>query len=103
MNKLIIIILLVTLVSCGSKNTVTLTKEEYSKLKGDTIKPIPTKTFKVDDSEYRILLGSDGHEYYSMCIGSGGYHVSNRHFHYPDCIKCKKQTEELYNLTENNK
>ena len=68
MNKLIIIVLLATLFGCGNKNTVTLSKEEYSKLKVDTIKPVPPKTFKVDNSEYSILTGSDGHEYYSMLI-----------------------------------
>ena len=102
MNKLIIIIVITILLGCGSKNTVTLSKEEYSKLKGDTIKPIPTKTFKVDNYEYPILTGSDGHEYYRMLIAIAGYECSNRHFHYPDCIKCKKQTEELYNLMKNN-
>lgn len=96
MNKLIIIILLVTLVSCGSKNTVTLTKEEYSKLKGDTFVPIKTFTFKhnvntdkklsVENFSWEIVLGQDNHEYITNDSYNGLVVI-----HYPDCIKCLKR------------
>lgn len=91
MNKLLTIILpFTTMISC-SDNNISISKEEYRKLKSDTTRSVYPKTFKVDEAEYNISLGSDGHEYYSMYIATGGYSGHERHFHYPDCVKCIKK------------
>ena len=93
MNKLIIIILLATLFGCGSKNTVTLTKEEYSKLKGGTSGLLYPKTVyiinnpRVAAESFDVYLGTDGHEY-QLHLES---HVNDQWIHYPDCIKCLKR------------
>jgi hypothetical protein len=92
MNKILTIILLfITMISCSNDNNITISKEEYRKLKGDTTRSGYPKTFKVDEEEYIIAVGSDGHEYYSMYINVTGYIAHKRYFHYPGCIKCIKK------------
>ena len=91
MNKILAIILLFTTMFSCSNDNITISKGEYWKLKGDTTRSIYLKTFKVDEEEYIISLGSDGHEYYSMYINVTGYISHKRYFHYPDCIKCIKK------------
>lgn len=90
--------LLLTLVffaCCDDGSKVEITREEYLKLKGDTLPPDYPKIFRVDQGEYKIYLGSDGHEYYKVYIR--GYHP----FHYPDCVKCLvKDSVRIYIQTE---
>lgn len=101
MNKLAIITLIIVnaLFSCGdNKNNVTITKEEYSKLKGDTINSGYPKPFSfkhdINNStkpswtycEWEIFLGQDTHEY----LTNNG--INNLVLiHYPDCQKCLKR------------
>lgn len=85
MKKLIFIIL-IGLFSCND-NSVTISKQEYNKLTGGKL----PKYFSVNSITYTVYTGSDGHEYYEMRVGTGGYSYGNRHFHYPDCEKCKKR------------
>lgn len=92
MNKILIItIILTTVISCS--DNVTLSKKEYQKLMGDTLKPKYPKPFKL----YReglelggngIVLGSDKHEYLIIDYGVRSQSVE----HYIDCEKCKKDT-----------
>lgn len=90
MKKLIPFFLI--LIGCGSNdNEVTITKEEYEKLTGDTIKPEypkPFKLFSEGNSGSRIVLGSDGHEYIEINWNYTSYNV----LHSPECIKCKGDT-----------
>ena len=90
MKKLIPFFLI--LIGCGSNNKeVTITKEEYKKLKGDTIKPEYPKPFKLlgkRRGESQIVLGSDGHEYIELNWSNNTYNV----LHSPECIKCKGDT-----------
>ena len=90
MKKLITILSVLFLFSCNE--SVTISKEEYDKLKGDTIKPEYPKLVRITEYErdikYEISLGSDGHEYMSNCI-SCNWKVL---IHHPDCKKCKKDT-----------
>lgn len=79
------------MISCSNDNNITISKEEYRKLKGDTTRSEYPKTFKVGGEEYIISVGNDGHEYYSMYINVIVWISSERYFHYPGCIKCIKK------------
>lgn len=84
-----IIILSLLLFSCN--DNVTISKEEYNKLKG-VVKPEYPKELIIGNSGYSktkflIELGSDGHEY----ANNEEYH-GYVCFHYVDCKKCKKDT-----------
>jgi hypothetical protein len=87
MKKLIPFFLI--LIGCGNDDVVTIPKEEYNRLKGDTIKPEYPKPFKLYGSKtinLRIVLGSDGHEYIEIDWYSQSYNV----LHSPECVKCKR-------------
>ena len=87
MKKLIPFILI--LIGCGNNNQIVISKEEYKKLKGDTIKPEYPKPFQLlseGNSKSRIVLGSDGHEYIELNWSNSSYNV----LHSPECIKCKR-------------
>lgn len=77
--------------NCESPDKVTITKEEYKQLKGDTSKPEYPKSFhfygRLADWRWEIILGQDSHEY----LTNNGYHAF-AFIHYPDCRKCKKDT-----------
>lgn len=77
---------LLLLVSCNEQ-TVTIPKSEYQRLTGDTI---PVRSFTVNTRRYEVNTGSDGHDYYYMQIGTGGYSSADRDFHYPSCKLCLK-------------
>lgn len=89
---LIIIIITITLASCDN-NKIELTQEQYKELIGDTIKPEYPKNFKFKsnwlNSNHRwyIELAEDNHEY----LRNEGHNTFIL-IHYPDCIKCKKDT-----------
>ncbi len=90
------IAIILTLISCGNDDSVvTIPKQEYQKLIGDTIQPIYPKPFKlydVDISAFRhgIVLGSDGHEY---LVTNNGQHSKNVE-HYIDCVKCIERSQD---------
>lgn len=89
MKKLIPFILI--LIGCGNNDQIVISKEEYKKLKGDTIKPEYPKPFKLlgkRRGESQIVLGSDGHEYIELNWSNNRYNV----LHSPECIKCKGDT-----------
>ena len=90
--KNILIILTLFLFSCN--DNVTISKEEYNKLKGNTAKPEYPKPFKFKEPsfsanwiKFAIIEGEDSHEY---LVNSGGN--SFAFIHYPDCKKCKRDT-----------
>ena len=86
MKKLIPFILI--LIGCGNNDQIVISKEEYKKLKGDTIKPEYPKPFKLYGgyrSKSQIVLGSDGHEYIESNWATSSHIV----LHSPECIKCK--------------
>jgi len=92
MKKLITILSVLFLFSCNE--SVTISKKEYNKLKGDTVKPEYSKHLIIgNDDENRnkflIQLGSDGHEY---AHNINTYFYAYVCFHYIDCKKCKKDT-----------
>lgn len=90
--KNILIILTLFLFSCN--DNVTISKEEYNKLKGDTVKPEYPKHLIIgylnkSRNEFLIELGSDGHEY---AHNINSYFEAYVCFHWVDCKKCKRDT-----------
>lgn len=83
--KLFIALLLMIILSCSNNDNVTITKKEYNQLKG--ISTEYPKHITIDDFTWEITKGSDGHEYCDNNQGNG--YIC---FHYPGCIKCKKDT-----------
>jgi hypothetical protein len=93
MKKILsVLILLFTLVACETATEqVTISKDEYDKLKGDTLKSEYPKPFKLYTeglssfgNSHGIVLGSDNHEYLVWNFGSHGCNVE----HYIDCKLC---------------
>jgi hypothetical protein len=82
-------------VSCETATEqVTISKDEYDKLKGDTLKseyPKPFKLYTEGLSSFGnsdgIVLGSDKHEYLVWNFGSHGCNVE----HYIDCKLCEQR------------
>jgi hypothetical protein len=96
MKKILsVLILLFTLVSCETATEqVTISKDEYEKLKGDTLKseyPKPFKLYTEGLSSFGnsdgIVLGSDKHEYLVTDYGSHSCNVE----HYIDCKLCEQR------------
>ena len=87
MKKLITILSVLFLFR--NNESITISKEEYNKLKKDIES---TKLIQINEKgntrEYRISVGSDGHEYMTNCINCDWKVL----IHYPDCKKCKKDT-----------
>lgn len=82
MKKLSVILISFLLFSCVNSQKIEISKEEYDKLKGKT-----PKILKVNGWEFKIITGSDGHEYTDN--GGGNAYVC---FHYIECEKCKEPT-----------
>lgn len=85
--KRILITLALFVTSCS--DDVTLSKEEYNKLKGIKTLEYP-KPFYFDDEylmywDWHISLGADGHEY---LYNQGGNSTSLVVTHNSDCKKC---------------
>ena len=102
-KTLIIILFVLTLISCGGDdNSVTIPKQEYQKLIGDTIKPIYPKPFTLNADGLRstgddgIVLGSDGHEYLVINYQNSSFNVE----HYIDCVKCIERTKTQDSLNK---
>lgn len=97
MKKLIALPALLLLLSCGNSETVTIPKNDYQKLIGDTIKPkYPKKVFINSNSgdnvkDFEVFLGSDGHEYQSH----GESHIANQWTHYAGCELCKSRLDTI--------
>jgi hypothetical protein len=73
---------------------VTIPKQEYQKLIGDTIQPIYPKPFTLYDNVIvygndGIVLGSDGHEYLVTNNDRNSENVE----HYMDCVKCIERSQ----------
>jgi hypothetical protein len=90
---LALILLLVPDFSCDD-NSVTIPKEEYKKLIGDTLRPPYPKPFQLYDdkikmSENGIVFASDGHEY----LVTGKDLHSKNVGHYIDCVKCIERSK----------
>lgn len=99
MKKFILSILVALLVSSCNESVI-ISKEEYNKLKGDTVKPEYPKLFSVNDKDYSISLGSDGHEYYGIYLGIGGYSGETKFFHYADCKKCNLRDSVIFSYLQ---
>jgi hypothetical protein len=89
------IAIILTLISCGNDDSVvTIPKQEYQKLIGDTIQPIYPKPFTLYDNlghgNDGIVLGSDGHDY--LVIGNDTH--SKNVEHYIDCVKCIERSQD---------
>ena len=94
--KKILFIIPILFLACSNDNKdnqITISKSEYQKLIGDTIKPKYPKTININhnNSNYRksfeFYLGSDGHEYTSDYRGYW--------FHYGGCELCKQKYDSL--------
>lgn len=99
MKKILLtLILLFTLVACETTtDQVTISKDEYQKLKGDTLGseyPKPFKLYTEGLSSYSnddgIVLGSDKHEYLVWNHSSHSCNVE----HYIDCKLCKERSKK---------
>ncbi len=90
MKIILMILITLTIVSCRDSNNITITKDEYSKLKGDSIVKKIIITFPEGSSasfdEWEIIQASDGHDY----LENGGGHDQVL-MHYIECNKCKKK------------
>lgn len=85
MKHILILSTIIFLFGCNDEHVV-ISKQEYNQLKGIKSPTYP-KTVRIDDNDWSITLGSDGHEYCHN-FRNNGYVC----FHYIDCIKCKKDT-----------
>jgi len=87
----ITVALIYTLISCGTNSDeVVISKEEYSKLKGEAIVNKRIITFPGESGagfdEWEIIQASDGHDYLENNRGSGYVLI-----HYIECNKCKNK------------
>lgn len=86
MRKLIFLFSSFLVFSCGNSETVTVSREEYNKLKNIP----PPREVIINEEYYEIKVASDGHEYYSQIVDKGGYVVGYIWLHYIDCKFCAK-------------
>lgn len=100
MKKILLIVAVLSLVSCkkADSDTITITKEEYQKLNSSINLQKYPKPFALQNDggdiagESAILLGTDGHEYLSS------YHRSERNLdHYVDCELCTQRRIDFEN------
>jgi hypothetical protein len=94
MKYIILTLLTLLMVSCGPDDTVTIPKEEYQKLKGDTVKPEYTRevywTNHIGHGAKGHIIKIENHEYLTGYGNERSY--SFFLIHYPDCKFCKKDT-----------
>ena len=102
MKQLLVAITCLSLISCGSNDTVILTREEYQLLKNDTVHlykypkiiQVPS-TDSYNAKSFEVWLGSDGHEYQRHEES----HVDKQWVHYAGCELCKSRYDSLlYNI-----
>lgn len=95
LKSIITLILVSVLLSCNEQ--VTISKEEYKKLKKDTLQNEYPKPFKLytEGLEYGnsdgIVLGSDKHEYLVTDYGRNSSNVQ----HYIDCKLCNERSNNI--------
>ena len=94
MKYILLTILTLLMASCGPDDTVTIPKEEYKQLKGDTIKPeYPREIHWINsngNTQIAEVIKIENHEYL-MGEGYGSTH-SFFMIHYPNCKFCKKDS-----------
>lgn len=110
-DVLILFGLAIVLIFTSCNDNVTISKTEYEKLKGDTLRSEYPKPFKLQDeglgydNHSGIVLGSDKHEYLVIWYNSNACNVE----HYIDCKLCKerplksaadKELERLSNIVK---
>lgn len=87
MSKLILLILVIFIISCNNSDNVTITKEQYNKLIGDTINSEYPKPFYFINGNtqftWKIILDENNHEYLEN-NGGNAYVI----IHNPECRKC---------------
>lgn len=95
---MVLCIITISMISCIDDNDrVTITKDEYNRLKDDTqLRTIYPKPFKLFDDDLNrgdngIVLGSDNHEYLII----NHYSTSICVLHYIDCELCKNKEKLL--------
>ena len=96
MKKLFFIIPVLFLAcSNDSKDTyISISKSDYKKLIGDTIKPKYPKIINIDHKNssyyksFEVYLGSDGHEYTPQYRGDW--------VHYGGCEFCKQKYDSIF-------
>ncbi len=90
---IILTFLTILMVSCGSDDTVTISKKEYEQLIGDTLKQGYPKEISwlnsYNESRTAYVVKIENHEFLTGW-GSTGYTYFL--IHYPDCKFCKKDT-----------
>lgn len=59
---------------------------------------IPIPMFGVNGKTYPIQIGSDGHNYYFLEVGVGGYCSRMYPFHYPGCKLCESKDSTILSL-----
>ena len=87
-KKLMLVVILFLLFSCGDSEKIEIDRAEYDKLKGVKKSEYP-KELKIDSWDYEIVLGSDNHEY-AKNNGGNAYMC----FHYIDCKLCAKRNKK---------
>jgi len=100
MKKFLYIVPIIFLSCSENSDNITISKSDYKKLIGDTIKPKYPKVIKVDvnnalKNSIEVYLGSDGHE----------YSQTNRDYliHYGGCELCEKKYDTLLFYIKNKK
>lgn len=85
-----------SLLSCSNDNIV-ISKKEYAKLTGDTIKSKYPKTVMVPNQKeyteksFEVYHGSDSHEY----VLHHEYHIDDQWTHYGGCELCKSRYDTI--------
>ena len=64
----------------------------------NTNPPVQIPTFSANGKTYPIEKGSDGHDYYFIDIGVGGYSSRLYPFHYPACKMCATKDSTIISL-----
>ena len=98
MKKLTLLSITFLVLSCvDNSETVTISKDKYKILTGDTLKSKYPKEITVnsDDSNnssgFTVFIGSDGHEYQNHMES----HMKDQWTHYAGCGLCKSRLDTI--------
>lgn len=98
MKKLTLLSITFIMLSCGDNSeTVTISKDRYKILTGDTVNPKYPKeiTVRSDESSnsegFSVFIGSDGHEYQEHQES----HMQDQWTHYAGCELCKSRLDTI--------
>ena len=104
MKKSALLLITFIVLSCGHKSeTVTVSREKYKILTGDTIRSKYPKEIIVnsDDSDnspgFTVFIGSDGHEYQRHEES----HRKDQWVHYAGCELCKSRLDTILSHIKN--